>query len=1087
MMESTLRKRAQKTEEELVQLMIRRRRQIPNIGRYETPEFANPETIRSQKFSPTDVGYIWHRNREWSPDDRLNVAAEPNDVAELDSQLSLGTNVWFRLQFRVPENMAGQPIYLKFIAQPHVKHGRDSQQPVFRTEAICYRNGEPWQAFDGGHDDLLLTEEATEGEQYDLLVEVGTTALSGGLDVDTFQLEAAYIYSTRPVVATLYRNVHILHELAKDIPESSPNYGRILRAIFDASKIFPFQTNDETKLTQGAEEALSILNECKSSLTSDLSDFTLTTIGHAHLDVAWKWPWSETVRKCARSFSNTLKVMEEYPEFQFMQSQPQLYEFTRQHYPELFDRILDQIDDNQWVPEGAMWVEADVNITGAESIARQYLYGKRYFRDEFDVDPQITFLPDVFGYSPGLPGIAQEAGCPYFLTQKLSWNETNTFPYNTFEWEGIDGSSILTHFPPVNTYNGRMDVDEVREAVTGFSENDVLNESVYLIGWGDGGGGVTREMIEKSRVIDEVNSLPDIEFDTVEGFFKRLEKNSSDLPTWRGELYLEKHRGTLTTQAKTKRNNRRGEFALREAEIWAALATTAGQDDSYQYPSDEFERAWRLLMFNQFHDILPGSSITEVYRDADREYDRLFDIVTRLTDEALNAMFDRSIEDDAPYLCVTNSLSWDRDPIVEVDLTNHPLDNKGEFRGEDSVAATLVTSDGGRLPVQGGGDDLDQFVFKAEGVPSFGAASYKFESAPSSPSFNNPFDVSTNHLENKHVRVELDGKGRIESVFDKDAARETLSSPGNRFMLYRDLPADFDAWDIEEDVYEVGETFPNPESVEVIETGPVRAIVRQTWKFGNESKLIQDVTLYQGERRVNFRTYVDWNEDETLLKVHFPLAIHAESATYETHFGHHESYTNENTSWDQARFEEPHQKWVDVSEPGFGAAVLNDCKYGVHVDGSDVSLSLLRAPKDPDPEADQGSHTFTYSLLPHEGSLQEAGVIREAYEINAPTEVLSVGTPTNGASLSVSDPSVVVEAVKVAEDSSNRLVVRLYESWGRPTTTQLTTGFPLVDAAEMTLIEDECESLSVGDGSRLSLEFDAFEIKTVALDPASSE
>lgn len=1078
MMETTLWKCARKMNEELARLMVHEAQQISGLSRYETHAFENPETVREQTFTPTQVGFTWSRNRRTTPDDRLDHEIDVTDVTDLPASFSLGTNVWFRLQFTVPESMAGRPVSLKFIVEPQGEPSRGDQRGVYRVEAICFKDGQPWQSFDGGHDDLLLTDSAEGGEEYDLLVEVGTTALWGGLNIEEFRLEAAYIYSTRPEVEDLYRNVRVLTDLAQDVPESSPNQGRILRALFEANTVFPLQSEDEAELAAGAEEALTVLDDVKESLRSDISEFTLTTIGHAHIDVAWLWPWSETVRKCARTFSNTLKLMDEYPDFMFMQSQPLLYEFTRQRYPGVHEDILDRIGEDRWVPDGAMWIEADVNISGGEALARQYLYGKRYFRREFDIDPTVTFIPDVFGYSPALPGIAQAADCEYFLTQKMSWNETNNFPHTTFEWEGIDGSTVLAHFPPVNTYNGRMDVGEVRKSVLGLEENDVIDDAAYLIGWGDGGGGVTRDMLEKREVINDIESLPDVEFGTLTSFFEGVAEDRDALPTWRGELYLEKHRGTLTSQAQTKRNNRRGEFLIREAELWSTLAETAWSADGFSYPEDDFDTAWKILLFNQFHDILPGSSITEVYRDADRDYERMFDIVNTATDHALDAIFPRASIDETSTLCVTNSLSWQRDPVVEVDLPEDILD--GVDADTDQVAVAAREGTDTTTPVQRCGDDSEKYVFKAESVPSMGTASFHIGTEPA-PHPPNGLSATESRIENDLVRVEFDDAGRVASVYDKVADRESLEAPGNRFVLYRDLPEEFDAWDIEEDLYEVGTELGAPDSVEVVESGPVRAIVRQTRTFGSGSKLIQDVVCYRGEKRIDFQTYVDWAEDHKLLKTHFPIDVHTNVATYETQFGHHQRETHDNTSWDEARFEEAHQKWVDVAEPGFGAAVLNDCKYGVHVDETDVSLSLLRAPKDPDPVADQGTHTFTYSFLPHEGTFQEAGVIQAAYEGNSPTEVFPVSEPVERSALTLSDPGVVVEAVKVAEDDPEQVVLRLYEAWGRSTEAAVSTAVPMADPVELNLVEDHREDLVLDDDTTLSLSFDPFEIKTVGI------
>ena len=1059
-------KRADKSEALLRSLSISETKPVDEISYYQTPQFKRPNELPLDEFDSCDVGFAWQRERTYTPNDRVASVADLNDTERLPDDLSLGTSVWFRLRFTIPESMSGYPVFLRFEAKAEeskAKSSFESEGRELRAEALCYRDGVPWQAFDGGHEKLLLTENAAGGEQYDLLIEVGTTALWGEIDLEEFWLHTAEIYATRKRVAELHRNVHLLNDLRKEISTESPNYGKILRGLQTASETFAFQAEDEATIQKSANEALTVLDEMKSGLTSDLTDYRLTVVGHAHVDLAWLWPWSETVRKGGRTFATAQTLIEEYPEFTFVQSQPHLYEFVKSRYPELYEELPEKIDDGQWLPTGGMWVEADVNISGGEALARQYLLGKRYFRDQYDVDPKITFIPDVFGYSPALPGISKAAGCPYFLTQKMSWNEINEFPYKSFVWEGIDGSSLLAHLPPTDTYNGMVEVNEVRKAITNYPENDILDESTYLIGWGDGGGGTTREMIEKGRVINEINSLPDFEFGTLIGFFERLSEHVDELPQWTGELYLEKHRGTLTSQAQTKRNNRKAEFALREAEIWSSAALALAED--FSYDADRLDTAWKILLFNQFHDILPGSSITEVYRDADRDYEELFEIASGELSRSLSSIFESRTPSN--LLSVTNSLSWERDQLVEASISDLSVSSTSELCAKDGASS--------HQPVQRLNDET--VLFKAHNLPSIGVKTFELSEATENGEgeTQNPLSVSTETLENERIRVEFSPDGTI-SAYDKDADRQVFDDAGNRFMLYRDLPREFDAWDIEGDLYRVGEQLPAP-TTEVVECGPLRATVSQTREFG-DSQLIQEISLRADSKRIDFETYVDWHESEKMLKVEFPVAVSTSTATYETQFGHHERPTHSNTTWDEARFEEAHQKWVDVAEHGFGLAVLNDCKYASNVDGTDIGLSLLRAPKNPDPEADQGEHQFQYSLLPHVNNFREAGVIKQAYEINTPVQTLSIDSATESSLLDVSSEGIVVEAIKQAEDDDSALVIRLYEAWGRHTTTTISPQFSVESAVEMNLIEDVTDDLEV-EGTTLSLEFTPFEIKTV--------
>jgi alpha-mannosidase len=1068
MAESAHRKRAVTTEKRLKSLVATETAPLESIKFHKTAKFTTPEELPLDAFESCSVGFTWERNRQTTSEDRRVADVNLTSVTHLPDELAVGENVWFHLRFSIPRSMKGQKVILQFEVDP-IPQPEGGMGPP-RLECLCYRDGEPWQAFDDGHENLVLTDDALGGEEFDLLVEAGTTTLWGLLDVEEFVLTSAELFATRPAVESLYYHISVLNELYEEIPEESLNREKILRAITEASHEFSFESDDETEVTRTAELALERLERCMGELKSDLTGYELHAVGHAHIDLAWLWPWSETVRKGARSFSNVLKIMEEYPEFSFIQSQPHLYELIRYRYPEVFDKIEARIDEGRWYPTGALWVESDINIASGESLARQYLLGKRYFREEFDVDPKITFIPDVFGYSGGLPGISQAADCPYFLTQKMSWNEYNDFPHSTFYWEGIDGSSVLSHFPPADTYNGVMSVDEVTKAVRNHNENAVLDKSIYLYGWGDGGGGPTREMLKRRTVINKVDSLPDIEMGSLVEYFDEVTSADADLSTWTGELYLEKHRGTLTTQARTKHNNRKGEFALREAELWSSLGLALQPDSEFKYPHAALERAWKILLFNQFHDILPGSSVADVYVDADRDYEAVFKTTESVTNRALTAIAEPAKQSN--LICVTNSLSWTRSPVVEVDADTVSIDHS------DVIA---VDKDGTKTPVQYRSiNDRETYLFRAEDVPALGLATVEIKPRTGekrTPA--NPLEASESHLSNDSLHIALEEDGTI-SVTDCDTGRSLFDGKGNKLVCYRDQPMEFEAWDIEEDLYEVSTDLPAPSHTEVLETGPIRATVRQTREFG-DSELVQEISIERESKRIDFRTTVNWQESEQFLKVHFPINAHTNKATYDTHFGHLERETHNNTSWDVARYEEPHQHWVDISEYEYGVAILNDSKYGVHVNGTDVSLSLLRAPKNPDPKADRGTHEFQYAVYPHQGDLQKSGVIEEGYSVNTPTHAVPVAESVEYEPVKLDTPGVIIEAVKQAEDADNCIVVRLYESWGRETVTSLSFGFQVEAAAEANLIEDVKRDIPVADG-RIHLELDPFEIRTLIIE-----
>jgi len=1064
MTDTTLERRAEAARRRLDDLAIRETAPVDDVAYVRTREFARPADLDGADFEPCDVGFVWERDRETTPADRRSADVGPLSAATPPESLAVGSNVWFRLQFSVPETMAGSPVDLRFVAAP--VNGPDVGLGTPRVECLCYRDGEPVGAFDDGHTDLRLVEEATGGETFALLVEAGTTTLWGQLDVDQFVLETVQLRATRDRVRDLHRRVTVLSELAEDLPDSSINREKALRGIQAASHAFEYEATDEAALRESAETALDVLADVAGDLTSELTGHHLTAVGHAHLDLAWLWPWSETVRKGARSFSTALNLLEDYPSFAFLQSQPHLYELVRDRYPSVYERVAERVESGDWQPVGALWVESDVTLAGPEALARQFLYGKRYFRDAFDVDPQTAFLPDVFGYTATLPTVARAADCPYFLTQKMSWNDTNDFPYTSFTWEGLDGSTVLSHFPPADTYNGDVSVEQVREAATSDEESAIVGEGLYLYGWGDGGGGPTREMVERVDVVDDIGALPDVSHGTLGEFFERLSAAEADLPTWTGEMYLEKHRGTLTTQARTKRNNRKGEFALREAELASSLAHVFGED--FAYGHDDLEDAWKTLLFNQFHDILPGSSVTDVYADADRDYERVFATAERETQRALDAL--GGDPEDGTVLAVSNSLSWSHSPVVAVD--------DGVVDYLDEGPPRVVGPDGTPVPVQvDGRDDDSAFVFEATDLPPTGVQTFTVcEGEP--PRVETDVAASETHLENAHVRVDFANDGTYQ-VTDRDTGREAFAAPANRLVTYRDQPANLDAWDVEGDVADVATRLPAPDSVAVLESGPLRATVRREFAFG-DSTVVQDVSVTRGSRRIDHHTVVDWHEDERFLKARFPVDVHARSATFDVQFGHVERPTHENTSWDRARYEVSHQQWVDVSEQSYGVAVLNDCKYGVDVDGTDVGLSLLRAPTTPDPDADRHRHEFTYAVYPHPDGPVDGGVVEAGYELNVASGPVCVDGHCVTSLLSVDTPGVVVEAVKRAEDDPDALVVRLYEAYGRQVDATLSLDVPVVGAEATSIVEDHRETLPVNDGA-VDLSLDAFDLRTIEI------
>jgi alpha-mannosidase len=700
---------------------------------------------------------------------------------------------------------------------------------------------------------------------------------------------------------------------------------------------------------------------------------------------------------------------------------------------------------------------------------RQLVHGKRFFLDEFDYEPRDVWIPDVFGYPGCLPQIIREAGSEYFLTQKMSWNDTNRFPHSSFWWEGIDGSRVFTHFPPADTYIGNMSVAELRASERRFAQHAVSQRSLYPFGHGDGGGGATAEMLESARRLADTDGSPRIHHESAIEFFQKATAEAGELPVWSGELYAEFHRGTYTTQGRTKRNNRKCEQLLAATELWCSVAALAGAD----YPTSELDAAWKLLLLQQFHDVIPGSSIHWVYEDTERDYAEL----RRLVEPAKAAAqeFVAASVDTAGWtrpVVVFNQVGHDRVELVQLDASTAPA-------GARSASGEL-------LPVQRLRDG--SVLFPAE-VPGCGHAAYDLlDALPASeavPSVPSPVVVSGNTMSNGLVSVTWDEQGHVVSLLDEASGRDAIPAGerGNLFQLFHDYPNSFDAWDIDLTYTERCEDLVDLDQLEVVEAGPLRAAVRIVRSFGG-SRIEQVMRLDAGARHVVFDTEVDWQESQRLLKVGFPVAVRAQRATYDIQHGHVERATHTNTSWDQARFEVCAHQWADLAEPGFGLALINDCKYGYDATSNRLRLSLLRSSTAPDPLADKGHHVFSYAVLPHTGDLRDAGVIELGLAFNAPLEAV-VTVPSGGAVLAsgshvtVDGAGAVIDAVKKPDDGDG-LVIRLHEAYGGHRTVTLSADRPIRTAVRTDLLERAVEELEVREGS-VQIELTPFQLRTIRL------
>lgn len=978
---------------------------------------------------------------------------------------------WFKFNATVPADWAGEEV----VALISLSFG--DYHEGFGREGIVWIDGKPITAVNRKREAVPLLEKANGGETIEFYVEAAANPSAqmfwGDGDLlmpdyhgkPLFQLKNAQLSTRDEQAYQLYMDFTSANSAMRLLPENQPRRGQLRRALNHACQILDLGNPD---CIAPAREAL------KEVLAKQNGDTThkITAVGHAHIDTAWVWPLRETVRKCARTFSTALRNMEKYPDFKFVCSQPVQYLWMKEYYPSIYEDIKAAVKRGQWEIVGSMWIEADCNITSGESLVRQLIHGKNFFQEEFGIETKDLWLPDVFGYAAALPQILRKSGVDWFLTQKISWSDTNKFPHHTFNWEGLDGTSIFTHFPPVDTYNCELQAEEINRSQVNFNDNDRATRALIPFGHGDGGGGPTSEQIERARRWENFEGLPQVEMGTVLDFFAKAKEDAVDPPVWKGELYLELHRGTLTSQAYTKMMNRRCELLLRDAEMLQVIAAQLGCKELItEDPATEnvpvydvaghisekttvtdqaLDRAWKILLLNQFHDIIPGSSIHWVYEDCKIDYPNVEKIALAVREAGMKKLAE-NVDTSAVEnpVVVFNSLSHSREEIVE--LPSGDL----QFVNAPSCGHTVVSASGSALP---------------ESI---------------SPVSASASDGSI-ELNNGLVKLNINQDGLITSFYDLENEREVIleGEVGNLFQIHKDYPNRWNAWDVDFFYKESVENLTENGTVELVSQSDLRAVVRITRTF-SKSKVSQDVIINAGSRRVDFQTEVDWQESDRLLKVAFPVDVASYRASYEIQYGHVERSTHDNTSWDVAKFEVPAHKWADLSESDYGVSLLNNCKYAYDIDGSVMRLTLLKAANAPDPVADKGTHHFTYSLFPHAGSLQEGGVIEEAYALNVPliTQETDQHTGSLGAEKSyfaVDRPGVFIEAVKKAEKSDD-VIMRFYEGYQSRGNVRVSAN--LSDSAqisEVDMLERNPVPLESNNGST-EMKIKPFEIKTIQI------
>ncbi|MCX7013781.1 MAG: glycosyl hydrolase-related protein [Candidatus Sumerlaeota bacterium] len=969
---------------------------------------------------------------------------------------------WFVCDFAATPPCAGKRLFVK------AKTGG--------LETLVFVNGEPKGVFDGraintpttNHTVVCIDLKAVRGRKYHLALEsyCGHTRRAGHIDnsekglnitKDSNLYEHIDVVLAREDVCAFYYDFLVLRRLMQALDPASLRHRDIHDGLDDVIALvdpLPEETEEASwrpKMRQAHAVLKALLAKRNGPSTPRAG-----LIGHTHIDTAWNWTLDETIRKAARSYSSVLNLMDQYPEFMFLQSSPYHVEILRQEYPRVFEGIVKHVKEGRWEPNGAMWVESDGNIPSGEAFVRQLCVGQRYTREVFGYTSDTLWLPDTFGFSGALPQILRKTGVRFFCTQKMSWGETR-FPYTSFRWRGIDGTAVVTHFNTIggNAAEPKALLDRWGKAAGAGGEDAAL----CAFGYGDGGGGPHLEAVEVARQLKDVEGCPRAEFTTVSNFMKRLERKKDRLPVWSGELYLSTHRGTLASRARLKRLNRRAELALRDAELAAVIAKLNGR----AYPAADFDRLWKALALNQFHNIVTGTSIVEVHDRAEKE---LADVAGD-ADQVFRSSWTK-LTKPSPAVTFVNTLSWERQNAFAVDASN----------GAPELPSAMVQT---YTDVAG----VKKMAIAGLRIPALGAVSAPVKAVRAGQP-STPFSVRGRTIETPHLRLGFHASGRITLCVDKASGRELVRPGGalNRFLTGEDIPATWDSCDIDRDqarkMRDDGRLLGGAGAAfflsrDVVSNGPVQLRIRSAYAIGKQSKVTQDMVMWADSPRIDFETKIEWKEIHTLFHAAFDLDVLSETARYEIQFGHLERPRHANRDEDKAQFECPVHKWLDVSETNFGVALLNEGKYAAHADLDSLNLTLIKSSAYPDPRGDEGEHWATYSLLPHASGFSAQSVIHPAYELNSPVRVVK-GEFAGAPFLSCDRPNVIVESVKWAE-AANAFVLRVYEAEKTGSFAQIGFGRPVKSVVETDLLEEKPRPVRLRD-SRIRFYIRPFEIKT---------
>lgn len=935
-------------------------------------------------------------------------------------------------------------------------------------ESMCYYRERPYQGVDGNHKEVFFRNEDA-GSTVSVTFRLWSGLEGGGVPTaQEHRIRRADLAWLDEAVDDFYYMGSLILDTLKNLEESDPVKYELRKALEEACRCIDWSYPGSPEFYESVHQADALLNEHIDAMDKR-SLVTVRCVGHTHIDLAWMWRTKHTREKASRSFSTVLRLMELFPEYIFLQTQPQLYAWLKKDFPDIYAEIKKRAAEGRWEVDGGMWVEADCNLTSGESLTRQILLGSRLIQEEFGREVEYLWLPDVFGYSWALPQILKKSGIPLFMTTKISWNQYNRMPHDTFYWKGMDGSEVLTHFittpepgeAPESwyyTYNGQLTPETVKGVWKKYKDKELNQELLISYGFGDGGGGVNRDMLESRRRIDRIPGLPHLKTSTAGEYFRHLRetvaRTDQYVHTWDGELYLEYHRGTYTSQGYNKRMNRKAELLYRRAEMLGVLLGLYRADLNEAH-HEELREGWQRILLNQFHDIIPGSSIHDVYRDCREEYPKILSIA-----EQVEQSFEEQVSTKQEHAyAVFNASGWTLNELAEIPCAEDGIFTDADGRVLDAQREGSVT------------------LVAVKGVPATGSAGLYFTPGKTAEAAC-AFAVHDKEIETPFYQITLNDCGQIARLYDKTFSREVLpeGARANVLQMFEDKPINYDAWDIDLFYQEKMREITDLTECKVVECGALRMKLALAWKYGN-SVIRQNLILYRDDRRIDFETYVDYHERHQLMKAAFPVDIRSTYATYDIQYGNVRRPNHWNTSWDQAKFESVAHRFADLSEREYGVALMNDCKYGYDVKDHVLRISLLRAGVHPDHLQDQGEHWFTYSLLPHGGDFVEGNVVQEAYALNNPMKVLSGSLPEELPSLvSFDQESVELDAVKRSEDG-RYVVIRFHEYTGARVRVRVTPGFAYEAWAESDLRERPLTEWTLD--TEICMELHPYEIRTI--------